>query len=392
MLTWLKKNKFLLVAAAALAATIHMRDHIEVPYTWVFCWAGMVIFFAALAAYVRRTSLKCLALVLMALMLGLWAMELYVSYPYFGQYVHRNIDRETIPAQAASLGQGGETQLEITRIKTRITVGNDYSSEIIYSNFPGGWRITPQYSEAQSAVVFFGCSFTYGIGLTDADTFPYKVGEDLGEHYQVYNRGISAYGPHQMLDMIAGGILDDIAAAHEKMFVFFTTFDEHALRSAGYNIRYPEFPWYELVNGQLVRQGVFGDQYSTPGLLLYRLFKKSQLYQSMFIPKPDRLQPAIDLYTAIIKQSDLELQKLYGARLTVLIWPANAYGEILRQQGLDVVDLEQFFPDYRQNPEKYKIPYDGHPNALANEIVTQAIVKMIHQEENKQAATDNRQQ
>ncbi len=52
----------------------------------------------------------------------------------------------------------------------------------------------------KSPVILFGCSFTFGAGLNDNETFSYKLSKYTGRN--VYNRGLSGYGVQHMLYML----------------------------------------------------------------------------------------------------------------------------------------------------------------------------------------------
>jgi hypothetical protein len=232
--------------------------------------------------------------------------------------------------------------------------------------------------------VFIGCSFTIGLGVTDVDTFPYKTAMQLGPGYQVYNRGIHGAGPHNMLDMIERGLLDDIVRKHKNTLVFFTTIEEHLLRGSGYILREAiANPRYIFADGKLIRQGVYDDA-SRENIILYRVFKRSQIYRTFAARlQGDQLQPILDLYAAIIKQANSELEKRYGFGLIVILWAGETIyqaRDLLIQDNITFLDLNQFFPDYPQNPEKYKIANDTHPNARANEIASRAIAEFIRRQ------------
>jgi hypothetical protein len=55
------------------------------------------------------------------------------------------------------------------------------------------------------------------MALRDEQSYPYLVGEALGDAYQTFNFGMSGYGTHQMLALIESGRLDDIFKRYEKV-------------------------------------------------------------------------------------------------------------------------------------------------------------------------------
>jgi hypothetical protein len=65
-------------------------------------------------------------------------------------------------------------------------------------------RLT-QSCEKGPAVVFFGCSFAFGLGLNDADTLPQAFADSVDRKVRIVNLGYPAYGPHQFLSELQGG-------------------------------------------------------------------------------------------------------------------------------------------------------------------------------------------
>lgn len=60
-----------------------------------------------------------------------------------------------------------------------------------------GCRETPPLPDAAKSIVTIGCSFTFGDGCSDEESYPWKLQSLSG--YKVYNAGFSGYGLAQML-------------------------------------------------------------------------------------------------------------------------------------------------------------------------------------------------
>ena len=224
------------------------------------------------------------------------------------------------------------------------------------------WRVTPQAPKATKAAVFLGDSFTFGIGLEDVDTYPYKVGEALGGDWQVFNFGVGGWGSHQALAMLENGYLDDIAERYDELHVFFMTLDSHGERVAGEAFWDKDGPCYRLQpDGSVKYIGSFADvqeaessDSTPPGN--YTANEKKQLM------------------LAIFRQMDSVLQERYGIRL-VLIDPfgwAPSLGT-LNAEGVEIIDA------YVGDAADYVIPGDGHPNALGTDLFAEKIVKHIYE-------------
>ena len=70
---------------------------------------------------------------------------------------------------------------------TRVTRTDDghIEFEATYTLDSEGLRttVTPQEGKPRGCIVFFGCSFTFGDGVDDADTLPSQVAGKTGGSY-----------------------------------------------------------------------------------------------------------------------------------------------------------------------------------------------------------------
>lgn len=241
--------------------------------------------------------------------------------------------------------------------------GDKVVYDVTYTLLPSGWRTTPQHPNATEAVVFFGCSFTFGEGLNDKETFAYKVGEQLGDQYQVFNFGFHGYGPHHMLAMIENGYLDDIAKRYDRTTIFYTTIAGHELRSSGKSSWDQNGPRYELDNNGVTYTGSFQDDPK----------RKSKL-QAPKITRIGEQQRMLELNFAILQQADRILKERYQSSLNVVAWcGTRKYVENYREKGLKVLDITSYWGD------DYRIPDDGHPNDFATTVAADKIVEYFKQ-------------
>lgn len=279
-------------------------------------------------------------------------------------------------------GVGYRPKVMASKTRHRSEANGTLIYDVVYSTLPSGWRVTPQHPEATAAVALFGCSFTWGDGLEDRETFAWKLGELLGPGYQVYNFAFSGYGSQHMAALIESGVLDDVVPRHARVHVLFTTMDHHPQRSAGYSMWDPYGPWYVLEDGRATRKGVFAD--SLPVWLPFTdaLFGKSLIYRAVnnirFMSQSARCR----LHAGIVKEADRQLYARYGLRLTVALWPGVSFRRELEEQGLELLDLRPFFPpDLEKRQEEFQThPTDWHPNARATDIVARALAGHIRQQ------------
>ncbi len=236
---------------------------------------------------------------------------------------------------------------------------------VLYNLTPEGFRVTPQHPQAEEAVVFMGCSLTFGEGLEDEDTYPYKVSELLGDRYQVFNLGVSGYGTHQVVAMIENGYLDKIAKKYKKIHVFYLSIPAHALRNAGRSPWFRDGPAYEMTPGGDVS---YGGSFS-------EIKKDEGQSQNFLLEKLNEEKYLETLHLALIRKAAELLQTKYHTGLTVL--EHNKDADYLEDLPADQIPLLLILP----NPgPQYSIPGDGHPSAEATTIFADEIVKYIKAE------------
>ena len=273
------------------------------------------------------------------------------------------------------LGYGPELNSGKKRSAARKIRGDEVVYDVLYSRDEEGRRITPWRGDrADTLVLLFGCSYTVGEGLNDRETFPWQLGEILGEKFQVLNYGFHGYGSHQMLALIESGRLDALMQAYEHVYAFYLTIRGHELRSVGLSPWDQDGPRYVLENGRLKHVGRFSDG---PVRLADKLLARSRAYSRVKLAYRERR--ALDIHVAIIAESMRELEARHHAHALTLIWPNFTPIEPrLRESGVRTLALTGAMPDdFESAPEKYTIKYDGHPNALANKYVAEALAEYI---------------
>ena len=233
-----------------------------------------------------------------------------------------------------------------------------------------GWRVTPEAPKAKKAIACFGDSFTFGLGLNDEESYPYKLGKTLGSNYKVLNFGIGGWGPHQALALIENGALDEAFKNSEELHVFFMPIDNHITRSVGEAFWDTDGPYYQLQpDGAVKFMGSFRSirEKNPQEPALSGQYSKSQKEQ---------------LVLAILRQIDNVVKERYGTRL-VLINPFGyaPFAEQLEYDGIMVLDANV------KNIADYTIPGDGHPNGLGTDLFTKRIVDYLQGQTSKKVKT-----
>ena len=255
--------------------------------------------------------------------------------------------------------------------------------------FREGRRVTPEHPRARKAVFFFGCSFTAGYGVQDREAFPWRVGERLGEEWQVRNYALSGYGPHQFVAQLESGRLDTALVGRngtdwEELDVFFLLIKWHELRVAGYSAWDQHGPLYVRVGDTVERRGNFdAPQGMSPSErvaweVAWR-FRRSYLGRKLFAQtwrvNGEELQVA--QRAVLCRAQDLLRQKNPKARFTLLLWPTvGDRAAFYEQAGLRTLDLTPALPQW-PDETPYTIPNEVHPSAHACALVARYLTDWL---------------
>lgn len=264
--------------------------------------------------------------------------------------------------------------------------------DVTYNIGEDGLRTAPPSSVDAStpAVLFFGCSFTFGEGVQDDETMPYQVGIQSGGHYQIYNFGFHGYGPHQMLASIESGRVRQVVRTTPR-YALYQVLPDHVARVAG-KVPYGQHsPRYRLeADGGVRLEGHFDDGRKPPSALrtiLERRLGKSATYRLLKSLEPRITEDDIRLLLATVRKSRELLEAEYpGMEFHIILrqnfdYEAGTYRELLegfRRMNIPVHLVEDILPDYNSNPQKYWLSRDDrHPNALQDRLIARYVVARI---------------
>ena len=361
-------------------------------YIWSMVFAGLAIVCALPLYRIRQPGLVYACICMTSLFATLSVGELYLTRGASkSEYVPLTQHAQPpAPGVAECLSNiqpdpllGYGPKPEQSRTSCMRAIGNVPVYDIIVTTLDSGWRITPQRGDkARTAVLFLGCSYTFGDGLRDEQSYPYLVGEALGDAYQTFNFGMSGYGTHQMLALIESGRLDDIFKRYEKVYVFYLTLDDHIRRCGGYAPWDTDGPRYILQDGVATYTGSFAQSRSWLRRGLDKIFEHSNLYTALTgLPFDTHRKELTDLYLAMLDKANKVLEQKYHSNLVVISWMENkSYTKEYSALGLQVVDPSPYFPDFATNKDAYGIKNDGHPNARAAALLAQAVVDYLRRQ------------
>jgi hypothetical protein len=266
--------------------------------------------------------------------------------------------------------------------------GSNVVYDVIYTIDSHGFRFTPSPTEPTvPAILFFGCSFTFGEGVDDQSAMPYQVESMSKGKYRVLNLGFQGYGPHQMLAALEHNIMDCALQTSIPKYVIYQCIPTHTLRSAGLaSWESGDGPQYILTKDKTVEYiGPFNNKWR----YLVAKYFRDQIKESSIVQRfpawelPTTTREHADLLVAIVtKARDFVKNKWPGAKFSVLLWNDNTRSSRLIQKGLLEKNVELFLitealPESTSNPEQYEIPFDHHPNALAHKRIAEFVIRRM---------------
>lgn len=358
---------------------------------WIAAPFFLGVLFFALAAVSRKSSSLYSCIILGSLCLFFAAAETYFRLEKVGetnvssQSMHLRSGAANIPEDLLYTSDpllGASLKKGPWKAAHRRVYGPQEKPayDVIYSVNEQGRRITPEWGKkAESAVLLFGCSYTFGMGVNDKDTYAWKLAEGLGEKYQVINLGVSGYGAHQMLALLQSGRLDAVFTRYKHIYAFFLTIADHPRRCTGIVPWSKRGPRYMLEGERVVYAG---DLAETNRILrvMDNVFRYSALYHVLRAsPKLFNARQALALHTALIAEAAKRLAKR-NIPLTVIVWPDfPEIVEKLQARSLSVLMLAPAMPDWNSSGKRgpYTIAHDGHPTSLGHTIVARELLRHL---------------
>ncbi len=348
-------------------------------------------FLILMAVSIRQIFVKYIFIVLFSFTLPLTIIEGY-SYILINIFSgsHKPTQLTMVKGKASSTSHPdvGYVPLANNVSSIKASQGNELIYQATYTTNANGWRITPEHPQAKTAILLFGCSFTFGEGLNDTQVLAYQLGQALGNDYQVYNFGFSGYGLHNSLAIIEN-ILPDLQK-YDNVQTYFITIEDHLLRAAGIlSWNNDQGPRYLVKNDKAIRKGTFADIPPFPwerkyfkwltksNIVIFYRKQLSQLFQPL-----NTYEKRLELLRAIIYTAKVKLDKVAKNNIsTVLVWPTNNSNLAKKLPPLKgeipIIDMQDWLPNYADDMEKYIIPIDRHPNVLANTLIAKKLTRLI---------------
>jgi hypothetical protein len=259
----------------------------------------------------------------------------------------------------------------------------------MYSTDSFGLRTTIHFESGATHdrfLAFLGCSYTFGEGVEDAETFPSRVASLL-PRYRVYNFGILGSSPSEMLEhqLRGRGFRRNKAIVEPSGYVFFTFIDDHVARVQG-TMRYlgrttyeRQRPSFGIVDGRVVYEGNFTSAHPYWTWIATHLFR-SELLQFLRVDFPPANDGTMQLIAKIVAALQKQAKQNFNALKTyVIIYPGqNKYATrltpYLDREGVPYLDYSSI-DVWRILGEKATIPGTGHPSREAYHLLAELLVR-----------------
>ena len=272
-----------------------------------------------------------------------------------------------------------------TRESEKCSIGGKVAYDVHYSFDGDGLRITPDAPDAASSILFFGDSFTFGIGLDDNQTVPYQVATMSGNRYRVYNFAVPGYGPNHMLAAIDCGMIRRIVSKPPVVAIYGLT-SGAIQRALGLNEGYP--PGYKPhtpryvkgAKGEVVLSGHFDDHPGSFSVRIDSWLNQSQIFERVWGDRRPLWPGDNEFLGLMVRASAERLRSLFPACTfeVMVLSPDGFAGQVaaIRRQGITVRVLDDFLPGWSEDWDGLRLK-DGHPNAEANRLTAEYILKEI---------------
>ena len=236
-------------------------------------------------------------------------------------------------------------------------------------------------------LIFLGCSFTFGVGVSDSETLPYRSGSL--QNISTLNLGGVGYGIHQVYEIF----MDKYANKDNKNKTFiYTMIPDHVLRASGFYL-HSFGPSYKIAGDSLIYNGP-----------MPAISNKLAYYSSLFgcYSFIKDIVINIEQKEKAKRVSAGEYQKAYlmirtmsqdaketGGRFLLLFWdmdtkstdPNRYYRQILEDKletlQKDSVTIIRVSDIFDTKDPKYYFPIDGHPTAMAYDTVAKYVAKYL---------------
>lgn len=254
--------------------------------------------------------------------------------------------------------------------------------DVTVTHSSDGFRATPNPMEHPHGINLFGGSFAYGTGLNDDETLAYFLQNETG--LGVRNYGVFGYGLHQALAIMQRS---DSPTGTINVVL---TLPFHATRSACTSTWSAGSPRFELVDGELARNGTCETLLPPP---LGEVIDHSNIVRLVRHHTANRGTIGLDeleLHFALVEaMNDLSRKRSQALVIAHIdaepgTLPKDVTNDDVRAafaKRSDLVVDVSLLDDTGKLANRFMVhPLDGHPSAEANHVRAQLILEAMARE------------
>lgn len=255
-----------------------------------------------------------------------------------------------------------------------------------YSINEQGFRILPA-KQASKAILFYGCSQTFGQGVNDDENFPALIQKELPD-YRSINLGLPGAGTAHVLRLIETQTEVPFLQKEEVTHAIYGFIASHMKRNDFTLSWVQPSPWYELQNdGNLKDRGLFIPNRDLT-LNLFLEHWRSYFYQRFVSANGHYSQEEFEFFLRLVKESQSKLKKRYPRIKFTILFLQNEYlpesylttlKEAVEKDGGKFVDFARNTPECFSPKSKCNYQ-DGHFNPLGHQQVAQKLINSLKEE------------
>lgn len=233
----------------------------------------------------------------------------------------------------------------------------------------------------KNPILIFGCSFAFGDGLQENETFSYLLSKYSKR--PVYNKAYLGWGPQHILYQLRR---DDFYKEVKKPeYIIYVLIDDHYERMFRY--QYPPPYASILLRYKLTKNG-FEEihPFLEPLWGLYTVNKVQSLIENNILKMPIFYKKYQNYFYLMMKESNNLVKKHYpNAKFVILLYRKEARMFIdepslrkkLENEGIKIVDSDELTPRLELDKPLYRLQ-DNHPSKYAWALIVPKLVKRLN--------------